>query len=67
MFKDFIYEDLTFAAKYLPKRWDDATKILGEKLLILDVSLESCSFGECWLDAMLYAQRWKDASDAAWK
>lgn len=23
---DFIYEDLTFAAKYLPKRWDDATK-----------------------------------------
>ena len=45
---DFIYEDLTFAAKYLPKRWMMLPKILGEKLLILDVSLK-VQLGECWL------------------
>lgn len=61
---DFIYEDLTFAAKYLPKRWDDATKDPWGEATHTGRVTQGAAWGML-ARAMLYAQRWKDASDAA--
>lgn len=61
---DFIYEDLKFAAQNLPKRWNNSTSdAWGE-----EAPTGRLTQGAAWgmmARAMLYAKRWKAASDAA--
>lgn len=52
---DFIAEDLDFAAEHLPESWNAANKGRADKYAALALKSR----------AMLYAQRWQEAFDAA--
>lgn len=52
---EFIYQDLKFAADNLPDQWDAKNKGRADKYQALALMSR----------AMLYAQRWQDACDAA--
>lgn len=61
---DFIAEDLKFAAKYLPSTWDESPDDPWGKTTHVGRLTKGAAWG-LLARAMLYAERWKEASDAA--
>lgn len=61
---DFIAEDLNFAAKYLPEKWNNSTVNPWGKETYTGRITKGAAYG-LLARAMLYAERWKAASDAA--
>lgn len=61
---DFIAEDLDFAAKYLPAKWNNGTTNPWGTETHTGRITKGAAYG-LLARAMLYAERWKAASDAA--